>query len=283
MTYKPRILVVEDDKYWIDHHRVALKNVDVEIHDAQSVQLAIERVTQQQFAAVIVDLEIPGLRNNALGGFEVIEVTKKLNPYTELLVITGHEEHEVLERVSKQNVDVVTKPVDHRELALSVRGLVNAWSRKLNSVANVLDKFLTSYSVLEKRGHARPAFKLTNEYDLQDLLHSIMKPFYSDVISEEYTLKRAGKTKRLDLVVKGLETVIETKMIRSKAHGIGLSNELDIDIRGYVSHAHCKRLFCYVYDPLHYVRDPRIIERDLSGEAAQDSRVIDVSVFIRPF
>jgi hypothetical protein len=107
-----------------------------------------------------------------------------------------------------------------------------------------------------------------------------MKPYFPDVITEEYTLKRAGKTKRLDLVIKGLETVIETKMVRNKEHGSRIADDLDIDIRGYVAHPHCRRLFCYVYDPKHHIKDPRMVERDLSGEASQDTKMIDVSVII---
>lgn len=283
MTGRPRILVVEDDKYWIDHHRIALTHVNVDIDDAQTVQRAIDRLGQQVYAAVVVDLEIPGLKDNALGGFDVLNSVRKLNPYTELLVITGHQEHDILSRVSKENVNVVTKPVDHRELAISVTALLDAWSRKFAFVEQVLESFLASYLILEKRAHARPAFTFELEYDLQDLLHSIMKPYFPDVITEEYTLKRAGKSKRLDLVIKGLETVIETKMVRNAGHGTEIADELDVDIRGYVSHPYCKRLFCYVYDPKRDIRDPRIVERDLSGEARHDSKAIDVKVLIRPY
>jgi len=282
MALKPRILVAEDDKYWIDHHRVALKNSNVDIDAAQTVKGALELLASRSFAGIVVDLEMPGIKDSALGGFEILETARKLNPYTELLVITGHNEHEILDRVSKMNVRVITKPVDHRELAISITGLIDSWESRLCMISNVLETFSYCQTVLEKRGHGRPAFRIVNEYDVQDLLHCLMKPYFPDVLTEEYTLKRAGKTKRLDLVVPGLETVIETKMVRNKEHGSKIADELDIDIRGYVAHPRCKRLFCYVFDPKRHIKDARTIERDVSGEASQDTKTIEVVVIIRP-
>jgi DNA-binding response OmpR family regulator len=282
MATKPRILIVEDDRYWIDHHRVALKNIDVEVDDAQTVKRATEQLKAHSYSAAIVDLEIPGMKGGALGGFEVLEAAKKLNPYTELLVITAHSEQEILERVSKADVRVITKPVDHRELAISTTAQIDAWLRRLQRIEQTLEVFTFCQTALQSRGHKRPAFKIVNEYDVQDLLHIMMKPYFPDVVTEEYTLKRAGKAKRLDLVVSGLETVIETKMIRNKKHGADIANELDIDVRGYVSHPHCARLFCFVYDPQRHIKDARAIERDISGEASQDTKVVDVTVIIRP-
>lgn len=282
MAWKPRLLVVEDDRYWIDHYKVALKNLSIEVYDAQRVRDAIDSLRRQSFSGIAVDLEIPGIKDGALGGFEVLEAAQSLNPYAELLVITGHTEHPILDRVSRMNIDSITKPVDHRELIISVVSLIRAWERRFYLVNHILESFLDCHAVVDARGHSRPAFRLVNEYDVQDLLHTIMKAHFPDVIAEEYTLKRAGKTKRLDLVVNGLETVIETKMIRSKDHGNQIANELDIDIRGYVAHPNCRRLFCYLYDPKHHVKDPRIVEHDLSGETSQNGRTIDVAVMIRP-
>jgi DNA-binding response OmpR family regulator len=282
MSAKPRILIVEDDRYWIEHHRVALKNIDVDVDDAQTVKKGVELIASRPYSAVIVDLEIPGMKGGALGGFEILEATKRLNPYTELLVITAHKEPEILERVSRLNVRVITKPVDHRELAISTTAQIDSWNRRLLRIDQTLETFTYCQTALENRGHKRPAFRIVNEYDVQDLLHVMMKPYFPDVVTEEYTLKRADKTKRLDLVIPGLETVVETKMIRNKKHGTDIANELDIDVRGYVSHPNCSRLLCFVYDPQRHIKDARAVERDISGEASQDTKVVHVTVLIRP-
>jgi DNA-binding response OmpR family regulator len=281
MNPKAEILIVEDDDYWIEHYSRVLRNTCIDICKAKTVKETITLLDRRCFAGVIVDLELPGLKEPKLGGFEVIDIVRRRNAYTELLVITCHTELEIVDRVSRTGVGFIAKHVEPRELILSVTSMVEEWRRKLRGVEAVLESFTAILPVLQKRGHGKPSFKVADEYDVQDLLHFLYKPLFPDVVVEEYTLKRAGKTKRLDLVFKGLQTVIETKIVRTKAHAGKISDELDIDIRGYVSHPHCRRLFCFVFDPNRYIKDPRVIEKDLSGEQSQDSKTIDVSVMIR--
>ncbi|MCK4784580.1 MAG: response regulator, partial [Desulfobacteraceae bacterium] len=113
MDYHPHILIVEDDKLWIDNCRRALKDHRVEIKDAMRAQDAIDLIQKDCFAAVFVDLEIPGMKECIYGGFEVLESGRDLNPYTEMVVITEHEEDEVLSRVREHDVLLcIRKPVD---------------------------------------------------------------------------------------------------------------------------------------------------------------------------
>lgn len=277
---RPELLIVEDDGGWIDHYRTALKYLPLEISTAKSVKEANSLLNKRYFSCVIVDLELPG-RESTFGGFEVIDFTAKRNPYTEMLVITGHKAEDALDRVSRAGIRYVTKPVDDRELSISVNAMISAWERRFADLQSIVDRFAHAALILQERSHKKPGFKIKDEYDVQDLMHFLYKPLFPDVVTEEYTLKRAGKTKRLDLVFKGLDTVIETKMVRSKAHAEKISDELDIDIRGYAAHPHCRRLICYVYDPKKFVKDENSIEDDLSGEQAQNGRRIDVTVMIR--
>jgi response regulator RpfG family c-di-GMP phosphodiesterase len=282
MSPKPEILIVEDDDYWIEHYSRVLQHQAIDICKAKTVQEAIKLLNARCFAGAIIDIELPGSREPKLGGFEVIEAVRRRNVYTELLVVTGRTEGEIVDRVSRLGVNFILKHIEPRELSLSASAMIEAWRRKFATVEAVIDKFADTIPILQVRGHGKPAFKINDEYDVQDLLHFLYKPYLSDVIVEEYTLKRAGKTKRLDLVFKGLQTVIETKIVRTKAHASKIPDELDIDIRGYVSHPSCRHLFCFVYDPDRHIKDPRNVEKDLSGEHSQDGKIIDVSVVIRP-
>ena len=282
MEIKPEILIVDDDDYWLEHYCRILQNVPATIRRAKTVKEAAAQLATRSFAIVIADLELPGQKEPKLGGFEVIDVARRRNIYTQLLVITAHNEHEILDRVSRAGVGLIAKPVHHRELVISANSMMEMWRNNAGNLVKILESFTSIVAVIQKRGRGKPPFKISDEYDLQDLLHFVYKPLFSDVVVEEYTLKRAGKTKRLDLVFKGLETVIETKIVRTKEHAAKIADELDIDIRGYVSHPHCRRLICFVYDPHHFMKEPRSVERDLEGEQSQDGRVIDVVVMIRP-
>jgi|GEM_PF-2527218 len=283
MSQTPRILIVEDDKFWIDNCRRALGNYPLEIQDAMKVSHALDALQKTCFATVLVDLEIPGLRDDIFGGFEVLQAARNLNPYTELVVITAHREEAVLNQVSEHQVMLcITKPVQFRELQFAAETTLAAWGRRLDSLVDVLECFPTCERLLADRKHNRPPFKVVNEYDVQDLLHSILRPSYPDIVAEEHAPKRAGSSKRLDFVIPGLETVIETKMIRSKTHAKKIADELDIDVRNYPAHSSCKRLLCFVYDPDRLIVDPRKLEKDLSGDVTQKGKTVDVCVLIRP-
>ncbi len=55
--------------------------------------------------------------------------------------------------------------------------------------------------------------RFANEYDVQDLLHALLRPWVQDVRPEEYTPSYAGKGTRMDFLLPTHELVIETKYI----------------------------------------------------------------------
>lgn len=118
-----------------------------------------------------------------------------------------------------------------------------------------------------------------NEYDVQDLLHALLRPWVQDVRPEEYTPSYAGKSTRMDFFLPAHELVIETKCVRDRQHAKGVGDELLIDIAHYAIHPGCKRLWCVVYDPEHYLTNPDAL-KDLEGEHKKNDRGIAVRVFV---
>ena len=83
-------------------------------------------------------------------------------------------------------------------------------------------------SVLRKlsdRAHGRPAFIIENEYDVQDLVETVLRGAAVDVVREEWTPRRAGSAKRIDLVAPSLAAVIECKIVRDKGHARSIADE----------------------------------------------------------
>lgn len=283
MSVQSKVLVAEDHKLWIENCRDALRNHPVEVVGAVDGAEAIEKIQNTCFAAAFVDLEIPGTKGDKYGGFEILKALQDMNPYTQAVVITQHEEDSILSQVAKHNVSLcMRKPVNFREIQFATELIIEKWVGYRDLLVRVLDQFSSYQSILRDRKHNRPDFKIANEYDVQDLLHVMLKPFYPDIVPEEHTLKRGGSQKRIDFVIKGLETVVEIKMARGKTHAKQIADELDIDIRNYPSHPACRELLCFVYDPKGVVTDARSIEKDLSGSVTQKNKTIDVTVIIRP-
>ncbi|MGE0430620.1 MAG: hypothetical protein AB7K09_09430 [Planctomycetota bacterium] len=119
-----------------------------------------------------------------------------------------------------------------------------------------------------------------NEYDIQDLLHALLRPWIRDIRPEEFTPSHAGHSTRMDLLLFDHHLVLETKLVRDRAHAKKLGDELIIDIAHYRAHPTCKLLWCVVYDPNHYLTNAAGLIRDLEGAHAAGAETVQVSVFV---
>lgn len=144
---------------------------------------------------------------------------------------------------------------------------------------NVLDKFHLVARQLRHRYDSRSTLNVTDEYDVQDLLHSLLRLHFDDIRPEEWTPSYAGKSSRMDFLLKEYKTVIEVKRTRIGLTTKELGNQLIDDIARYQSHPDCESLVCFAYDPEGLVGNPRGLERDLSREDSS----LKVKVIIRPY
>ncbi len=117
---------------------------------------------------------------------------------------------------------------------------------------------------LRRRYKNRATLTIEDEYDVQDLLHALLRLFFDDVRPEEWTPSYAGGHSRIDFLLKSEQIVVELKMTRDGLHAKEVSNQLIIDIGRYRSHPDCKTLIAFVYDPHGYIDNPKGVERDLS-------------------
>ncbi len=142
-------------------------------------------------------------------------------------------------------------------------------------VERILHRFHDVAKQLRHRHLARPTLELTDEYDVQDLVHALLLVNFDDVRPEETTPSYAGGSSRMDFLLKQEQVVIETKMTRHGHNAKKIADELLIDIARYRAHTDSRTLVCFVYDPLGLVGNPRGVERDLSRqEGALTVRVI---------
>lgn len=121
--------------------------------------------------------------------------------------------------------------------------------------------------------------RFSNEYDVQDLLHALLRPWVQDVRPEEYTPSYAGKSTRMDFLLPAHELVIETKCVRDRQHAKNVGDELLLDIAHYAAHPVCNKLWCVIYDPEHFLTNPDGL-KDLDGEHKKDDRGILVRTFV---
>lgn len=128
---------------------------------------------------------------------------------------------------------------------------------------NIFSRFHNVVKTLRNRYNNRDTLDVKDEYDVQDLLFSILQLFFKDIRKEEWTPSYAGNSSRVDFLLKQEKIVIEVKKTRNTMKDKDLGEQLIIDIAKYKAHPDCKKLICFVYDPDGRIVNPEGIVKDL--------------------
>jgi len=151
-----------------------------------------------------------------------------------------------------------------------------------NNPISVIEKIALRFHAVARQLRARHAGRATldvsDEYDVQDLLHALLRVFFKDVRPEEWTPSYAGTSSRMDFLLRPEEIVIEVKMTREGLKQKELVDQLLVDIARYEEHPGCKSLVCFVYDPDGWIANPAAVVTDIEKGA----RKIAVRVFVQP-
>ncbi len=133
-------------------------------------------------------------------------------------------------------------------------------------VNQVCSRFHLVAKQLRSRYSDRDTLLVEDEYDTQDLLHSLLHIYFDDIRPEEWTPSYAGSCSRVDFLLKEEEIIIEVKKTRKTLKAKQIGEQLTVDIQRYQVHPNCKKLVCFVYDPEGWVSNPRGLENDLNQE-----------------
>jgi len=120
----------------------------------------------------------------------------------------------------------------------------------------------------------------SSEYDVQDLLHALLRPWVSDIRPEEFTPSYAGSSTRMDFLLPVYALVIELKFVRDRSHAKRVGDELIIDIDHYRAHPTCKTIWCAIYDPDHFLTNAEGLRTDLEGTRSSEDEEVVVKVTV---
>ncbi len=179
----------------------------------------------------------------------------------------------------KELFDAISIKIKELKWMENRKGLRNAEQPRPSQVLlTILRNFDKSARQIQRRYNNRKTIEIEDEYDVQDLMHAILRAFFNDVRPEEYTPSYAGSNSRVDFLLKTEKIVIEVKFASQKLKEKEIGNQLIIDINKYQTHPDCEQLYCFVYDPNREIRNPVGIENDLSGKQNK----IEVIVLVVP-
>jgi PAS domain S-box-containing protein len=130
---KVTILVVEDEPIVRRTTLAALSQYGFEVRAAENGQIAVEMFQEMadQISLVLLDVVMP-----VMGGEEALALIKKIRPDVPVVICSGHNEVETMERFNQADVDgIVKKPytakqlVDQLKAVLENRGITESARR----------------------------------------------------------------------------------------------------------------------------------------------------------
>jgi hypothetical protein len=148
----------------------------------------------------------------------------------------------------------------------------------IDVLEQVFERFHVITRQLRSRYKSRPTLEVSDEYDVQDLTHALLKLYFDDIRPEEWVPSYAGKSSRVDFLLKKEQIIVEIKKTRKNLTGSEVGSQLIEDIARYEHHPDCKTLVCFVYDPEGLIANPRGLESDLE----RDAGAFPIRVYVRP-
>ena len=122
---KIRLLLVDDEPDFLQAYARRFTRRNVEITPASSGQEAIDRVRENTFDVVILDVMMP-----EMSGLETLRRIKAIKPDLPVIILTGHADSKVLiEGMDMGAFDFLLKPVGTDELYFKVLDAVRARRR----------------------------------------------------------------------------------------------------------------------------------------------------------
>jgi DNA-binding NtrC family response regulator len=125
------ILVVDDDPVIRRMLEKRLEKEGYEVLVAEDGYQARKMLPQQHIDVVLTDLMMPG----SIGGIEVLDIAKNLNPNIEVILITAHSSIDTaVEAMKKGAADYLEKPINFDELFLRLEKIANVNSIMRNAM-----------------------------------------------------------------------------------------------------------------------------------------------------
>jgi hypothetical protein len=151
---------------------------------------------------------------------------------------------------------------------------------KIDDLLEILLKGLRrAMHPLTHRRKGAQALSFTTEYDVQDLLHALLRPWVADIRPEEFTPSYAGSSTRMDFLLPKHKIVLELKFVRDRNHAKRIGDELIVDISHYQRHPDCSHLWCVVFDQDHLLTNAEGLKTDLEGQRSTRDGSLHVRVF----
>ena len=146
--------------------------------------------------------------------------------------------------------------------------------KPIEALQRIFSKFYPIVRKLRQRYNGGETLDVSDEYDVQDLLNALLVLYFDDIRPEEWTPSYAGKSARMDFLLKKEKIVVEVKMTRKDLTDKKIGDQLIVDIERYKGHPDCDTLICFIYDPEGRITNSHALSGDLQSQSRDDLKVI---------
>jgi DNA-binding NtrC family response regulator len=106
MTESIRVLLIDDEKLFVESLTKVLKRRDMVVRAAHDGQAGLELLSQEEPDVIVMDLRMPGL-----DGLATLEKIRELDLLTPVILLTGHIDLDrVTQVLNKGAAEVLLKP-----------------------------------------------------------------------------------------------------------------------------------------------------------------------------
>jgi DNA-binding NtrC family response regulator len=114
---KPKVLLVDDEKEFIDTLSERMQTRDLDVKTATSAAEALALTTEENFDAIVLDLMMPGM-----DGIQALKAIKANHPELQVILLTGYGSLEKgIEAMKLGAMDFLEKPADIDTLAEKIK------------------------------------------------------------------------------------------------------------------------------------------------------------------
>lgn len=115
-VHKGKILVIEDDVEMLENYLRLLKRMDYEYIIEKDSEKAVKELGQLSPDVILTDLKMPGK-----SGFDILNVSKELNPDIPVILITAYANiSTAVEAVKQGAFDFIAKPFTSEQLRIAI-------------------------------------------------------------------------------------------------------------------------------------------------------------------
>ncbi len=147
----PTILVIDDETATLTMFRLFLNALGYRVLTAEDGPTGLQLLERENPAIVFTDLKMP-----VMDGFDVIQAIKKKAPATEVVVITGHGDMDlVLQALNLEATDFINKPIKREALEAALRRAIQRLQDANSEQEELKLKQMEDVAVIVVRGKLR--------------------------------------------------------------------------------------------------------------------------------